>query len=130
MRVWDCRLAEKMQDFKKLKIWEDSMELVELIYSILKMLPDDERYNLTSQLRRAAVSVPCNIAEGCSRRSTKEFYHFLSIAIGLCFEIETQLLICIRLRYISDHTITPVQNKVIELQKRTRALQNKLKTSN
>ncbi|MDR3235900.1 MAG: four helix bundle protein [Prevotellaceae bacterium] len=87
---------------KDLEVWKTSMDLVVTIYSITKQFPKEEQYGLVSQMQRAAVSVPSNIAEGCGRKSHKETHHFLSIALGSLAEIETQLLIAIRLEYIRN----------------------------
>jgi four helix bundle protein len=82
-----------MRDFRKFDIWIESIELVKKIYQISEKLPSIERFGLKSQIQRAAVSIPSNIAEGASRSSEKEFKHFLEIAIGSSFELETQLII-------------------------------------
>ena len=84
---------------ERLEVWRDSMELVEMIYEISGTFPDSERFGLTSQIRRAAVSVPSNIAEGAARRSTPEYLRFLSIARGSLSEISTQIQIAVRLGY-------------------------------
>ena len=84
---------------ERLEVWRDSMELVEMIYKISGNFPDSERFGLTSQIRRAAVSVPSNIAEGAARRSTPEYLRFLSIARGSLSEIATQIQIAVRLGY-------------------------------
>jgi four helix bundle protein len=86
---------------ERLEVWRDSMELVEMIYKISSAFPDSERFGLTSQIRRAAVSIPSNIAEGAARRSTPEYLRFLSIARGSLSEIATQTQIANRLRYSS-----------------------------
>jgi len=83
----------KVRDYKELKVWQRSFELTKEIYLITKRFPEDEKYGLISQIRRAAVSVPSNIAEGANRGSTKEFIRFLYIAIGSSAELETQLLL-------------------------------------
>ena len=85
---------------ERLDVWRDSMNLVETIYRLTGTFPHDERFGLTSQLRRAAVSIPSNIAEGAARRSTPEYLHFLSIARGSLSEASTQLQIARRLGYI------------------------------
>ena len=82
---------------KDLDVWKEAMTLVEMIYAFTKLLPKDEVFNLNSQLRRAAVSVPSNIAEGCARKSDKELVNFLYYSIGSLAEIETQLLISNRI---------------------------------
>ncbi len=91
--------------YKDLAVWQKAMDLVTEIYQLVKLLPDDEKYALSDQMRRAAVSVPSNIAEGQQRKSSKEFANFLSIARGSVAELETQLLICIRLDYLSNQQI-------------------------
>ena len=87
---------------KDLKVWQKSMDLTDRIYKITKMLPQEERYVLSDQMRRAAVSIPSNIAEGHGRYSENEFRSFLSIAHGSCVELETQLHICIRQNYFTE----------------------------
>ena len=78
------------------------MDLVESVYTLTKLLPSDERFSLTDQMRRAVVSIPSNIAEGHGRQTEKEYKQFLSIAKGSVSEIETQLLICVRLKYLTN----------------------------
>ena len=90
-------------DHKDLDVWKKGMELVEKVYSMSRAFPDSERYGLTSQIRRAAVSIPSNIAEGAARKSDKELLQFLSIAIGSLAELETQYLIAIRLGFLEDN---------------------------
>ena len=87
-------------DHKELDVWKKGMDLVEMIYSVSESFPDSERYGLTSQIRRAAISVPSNIAEGAARKSDKELVQFISIALGSIAEIETQYLIAIRLGFL------------------------------
>lgn len=91
-----------MHRFKDLEIWKSSRKFCSEIYNVTSDFPDTERFGLTNQLRRASVSVPSNIAEGCSRSSNKDFSRFLEIAIGSIFEIETQLLISFDLGYINQ----------------------------
>jgi len=90
-----------IKSYRDLETWQTAMDLVAEIYGVTKSFPKDELYSLTSQLRRAAVSVPSNIAEGQGRDSTKEFLHHLSIAHGSLCEVETQLLIAQRLEYLT-----------------------------
>jgi four helix bundle protein len=85
---------------KDLDVWKEAMNLVVSIYNLSNTFPDSERYALSQQVRRAAVSVPSNIAEGCGRKSERETSHFLSISLGSLAEIETQILIAERLNYI------------------------------
>ena len=82
-----------MRNFKELEIWTLGMEIVKEVYSIASGLPEQEKYGLMSQITRAAVSVPSNIAEGCAKSSEKEFKLYLERALGSSFELETQLLI-------------------------------------
>ncbi len=87
---------------QELEVWNKSMELVTDIYLITKSFPKEELYGLTNQMRRCAVSIPSNIAEGCSRFSDKETLKFLSIALGSISELETQLIISKNIKYIKD----------------------------
>ena len=91
----------KVKDYKELKVWEKGIEIVEKIYMLTDGYPKEEEYTLTRQMRRAAVSIPSNIAEGFVRKSTKEYKHFLHISLGSCAELETQLIISERRSYIS-----------------------------
>ena len=89
-----------MHQFKELEIWKRSRLFCSQIYTITSKFPNDEKFGLTNQLRRAAISIPSNIAEGSSRNSNKDFARFLEIAIGSAYEIETQLLIAFDLDFI------------------------------
>ncbi len=95
----------EIKSHKDLKVWQESMELVIQIYKISEGFPDHEIYGLSSQIRRAAVSIPSNIAEGAGRKSNKEFMRFLYISLGSLSEVETQLEISQRLGYINDNEI-------------------------
>ena len=90
-----------MRPHEKLDVWKKSVEMVTTVYGVTKAFPADEKFGLTSQIRRAGVSVPANIAEGAARQSDKEFCQFLSIAQGSVSELETELLIAKNLGYIS-----------------------------
>ena len=85
-----------MKNYKELKVWQRGLELVALTYALVRQLPREEVYGLRSQMTRAAVSIPSNIAEGSSRTSEKEYRHFLEIALGSCFELDTQLVVAIQ----------------------------------
>ena len=89
------------EHYKKLIVWQKAMELTTEIYRLTKLLPKEEVYSLSMQMKRAAVSIPSNIAEGHGRKTNQEFYHFLSIARGSCYELETQLLICDQLGFLN-----------------------------
>ena len=92
--------SEAIRGFRDLKVWQKSMDLVAEIYSLLKFLPHEEIYALSGQMKRAAISIPSNIAEGYGRYATKDYVRFLSIARGSKLELETQLEICIMLKYL------------------------------
>jgi|AntAceMinimDraft_16_1070373.scaffolds.fasta_scaffold451022_1 four helix bundle protein len=95
-------MDEKLKTHKDLDAWRKSLDLVEMVYKVTKEFPKEELYGLTNQLRRAAVSIPSNIAEGAGRGSKKEFIQFLHIALGSLSEVETQLIIAKRLGYLDN----------------------------
>lgn len=95
------------QDYKELIVWQKSMDLVVLTYKLVKLLPSEERYDLSSQMRRAAVSIPSNIAEGKGRMTDREIKHFYLIAQGSNNELETQYIICERLQYLTREQTAP-----------------------
>lgn len=94
-----------MHEYKKLKVWNDAINLVTDIYLTTKTFPDTEKFGLISQINRCAISIPSNIAEGAGRNSNGEFKHFLGIANGSCYELETQLLIAKNLGYINTEIL-------------------------
>lgn len=94
--------AGELRSYRDLVASQRAMDLVALVYDLSSRFPDDERFSLTSQVRRAAVSVPSNIAEGYGRGSRIEYHRFLRIARGSSFEVETQTLIALRLGYVSQ----------------------------
>jgi len=102
------------------------MDLVERIYRIAKKLPDSERWGITSQMCRAAVSVPANIAEGYGRQATGEYRHFLSIGRGSLSELETHMLLCQRLGYVKAEEVTSVLSEVEEILKMLSTLISKI----
>lgn len=104
-----------MKDHKDLNAWKVGMDFVAQVYALTKGFPKEEIYGLTSQLRRAAVSIPSNISEGAARNSTKEFVQFLYIALGSAAEAETQLLIAQRLGYTKS--IDDVLESVVSVKK-------------
>ena len=106
-----------MHNFKKLDIWTKSMELVTKIYSITNSFPNQERFGLTYQIQRAAVSIPANIAEGSAKSSNKDFARFLEMSIGSSFELETELIIALNLKYIDSVVFTNIETKINEIQK-------------
>jgi four helix bundle protein len=101
---------------KKLKVWQRAIELVTKIYQITDAFPKKEEFGLTAQMRRAAVSVPSNIAEGLTRKSDKDKLHFLNIAQASLSEIDTQVEIATRLDYLSQETYEEIEKDLVEVQ--------------
>ncbi|NMG56283.1 four helix bundle protein [Aromatoleum aromaticum] len=112
--------------YRELIVWQKAMNLVEQVYQATKVFPRDEVYGLTSQVRRAAVSIPSNIAEGQARKSRAEFRNFLSIAQGSKAEVETQILIAVRLKYLTQEQAAPILSLLEEISKMLAALQARL----
>ena len=112
--------------YKELNVWQKAMELVVEVYSLIKLLPKEETYALADQMRRAAVSIPSNIAEGKNRSSNKEYYRFLSIARGSAAELETQLMLCNRLYYISEDKTADAVKHCEEVGRMLHGLMSKL----
>ena len=116
-----------MSDFHKLGIWQRSHQLTLDVYRASKVFPKDELFGLTSQIRRAASSVPTNIAEGCGRASNKDFAHFLQIAIGSASEVEYELLLAHNLEYINDEAFNKLTSETIAIRKMIIKYQSELK---
>lgn len=116
-----------MHNFRQLQIWKEGRALVKEIYIMLKLFPEAEKFGLISQISRCAISVPSNIAEGSSRSSDKEFSHFLSIALGSLFELETQLLISADLGYLNSEQTDSLILNIVQLQKKIVAFKKTLK---
>jgi len=108
-----------MHRFKDLEIWKFSREFCSEIYTVTSSFPDFEKFGLTNQLRRAAVSIPSNIAEGCSRSSNKDFSRFLEIAIGSAYEVETHLLISSDLGFLKQEDLVVLSDKLERIVKMT-----------
>ncbi|SNR14946.1 four helix bundle protein [Tenacibaculum jejuense] len=115
-----------MHKVENLKIWQKSIELTKAIYLLVSELPIDEKFGLTSQIKRCAISIPSNIAEGAGRNSQNEFKHFLSIANGSSYELQTQLILIIELNLINKDKVQPIIELCIEIQKMNYAFQQKL----
>ena len=105
-------MAEKIKNFQDLRIWQIGIEVVKDIYILTKKFPKEELYGLTFQMRRSAVSIPSNIAEGFRRYHNKEYKQFLYIALGSCAELETQIIIANELDYANDNSKTEVIEKI------------------
>ncbi len=104
-----------MSSYKELIVWQKSIQLVTDIYKLTKTFPKEEVYALSSQMQRAVVSIPSNIAEGNDRNSSKEFSQFLRIARGSLAELETQVIISEKLGYTNEKQITPILNNCYEI---------------
>jgi four helix bundle protein len=115
-----------VKSYKDLNIWQRSMDLVEFVYRITEDLPSKESFGLVTQMRRAAISVPSNIAEGYGRQSTGSYSQFLSIARGSLFELETQVEICIRLKYFHKTESEKLVAEIVEISKMISSLISKL----
>ncbi len=115
-----------MHKLNDLIIWKKSMNLATVVYTITDKFPKDEKYGIVSQMRRSAVSIASNIAEGAGRESKKEFLHFLSIASGSSYELETQLYISEDLEYINNDKLTEAKDLLEEIQKMNYVLRKKL----
>ena len=115
-----------VRSYRDLLIWQKGIELVAEIYQLTNQFPQHELYGLTNQIRRAAVSIPSNIAEGQSRQYANEFRQFLHIALGSLSEVDTQMVLALRLSYINEGQQKAIEQQIIELKKMTRALINKL----
>ena len=117
-----------MGTHKDLEVWQKSLDLVDMIYDIA--FPKEETYGLSSQMRRSAVSIPSNIAEGCGRNNTKELIHFLGIARGSLAEVETQTVIACRRKYISENQSQMLATLIESIGKMLFRLQESLKSKN
>jgi len=115
-----------IHSFRDLIAWQKGMNLVRAVYQVSQRLPGDERFGLVSQMRRAAISVPANIAEGHGRSSTADFLRFLDMAIGSCSELETQLLACEMLGYVKTQEIVPAIDLAQECQRVVKGLKTSL----
>ena len=113
--------------FKDLIVWQKSIELIKDVYRLSLGFPKHETYGLSSQLQRAAVSVAANIAEGNGRNSTKEHIHHLSFSLGSLAEVETYLVVCMKLGYTDSNTIAPMESNCDEIGRMLRSLQKSLR---
>lgn len=116
-----------MNNYKELIIWQKAVDLGVKVYEITKSFPKDEMYGLTSQMRRSAVSISSNIAEGAGRNSKKDFNYFLSISYGSSCELETQAIIAERVNLIGNHILKEIQQDIDEIQKMNWSLKRSLK---
>ncbi len=115
-----------MHNFRKLTIWTKSIAFVTDIYRITKTFPKEEKFGLCSQMERAAVSVPANIAEGSAKSSDKDFARFLEMSLGSAYELESELLVTRNLNYINEDVYSSFQSNLIEVEKMIIAFRDKL----
>lgn len=111
-----------METHRDLRVWQQSIDFVSSIYLMTRSLPKEELFGLVSQMRRTAVSVPSNIAEGYARGTDKEKIHFLRISSGSMSELETQLTLCLKLGYISQEEYNTTSEKLVSVWKQLNAL--------
>jgi four helix bundle protein len=115
-----------MTSYRELIVWQKSMSLVTLIYKLVVQLPENEKYGLTSQIKRSAISIPSNIAEGYGRNYRKDYSRFLQIARGSLFENQTQLEIAVNLDFIKIEDLEEIKELSIEVEKMLNSLIKKL----
>ena len=115
----------KLKSHKELVVWQKSMDLVVLIYELTSKFPKSELFGITSQMRRASVSIPSNIAEGWGRKSSKEYQQFMSIAYGSTLELETQLILSKRLKLAEEQDFEKAEAVLLEVLKMLNSMTNK-----
>jgi len=115
-----------MHNYRDLKIWQRSMDLAVNVYMIVETFPKEEKYGLSAQIKRSAVSIPSNISEGAGRGSNKQFKYFLEVAMGSNNELQTQLELAVRFNYISQQTTELIIDEASQVYKMTLAFYNTL----
>ncbi|MEQ8674232.1 MAG: four helix bundle protein [Aggregatilineales bacterium] len=118
-----------MRDFRKLLVWEKSHILVLEIYKATQNFPNTEQYGLTSQIRRAAISIPANIAEGCGKNTEIELARYMQISMGSASELEYHILLAHDLKYLSDDLYRDLNSRVVEVKRMLAPFINKLRSS-
>ena len=116
-----------MHNFRELKIWQRSMDLAETIYKLTDGFPSEEKYGLSSQLKRCVVSVPSNISEGAGRGTNRQFRQFLEISMGSCNEVQTQLELSCRFRYINKEVLDKNVDEAFQIYKMILSFYNSLR---
>jgi four helix bundle protein len=119
---------KQISSYRDLKVWHLGMQIAEDVYRITRDFPKDELYGITSQLRRAAVSVPANIAEGHAKAFTKDYIRHLAIALGSLAEVETLCELAVRLGYVGSHDASGLAEFIGEERRMLRGLQRSLRT--
>jgi four helix bundle protein len=120
-------VKETLQDFRNINVWKKSHLLTKLIYQITSTFPKEEQFGLTSQIRRACVSIPSNIVEGCGREGNVEFCRFLQIAMGSLYELEYQILLARDLSFLEEEVFIQLNGDITEIRKMMVSLMQKLK---
>ena len=118
--------GQNIKYYRDLLIWKKGIGLVKEIYLLTKKFPKSERFALTDQIHRAAISIPSNIAEGHTRHHSKEFRQFLYVALGSLAELDTQLTIAMELEYVSDNDLNVIYGEMVELRKMINGILSKL----
>ena len=119
-----------MSGYRELIVWQKSIQLVKLVYDNTKSFPKEEQYGLTNQIRRSAVSIPSNIAEGYGRFQTNDYIRFLQIARGSLFELQTQIEIAKMLEYVTENNFKIITEFTIEIEKMINSMINKTNSKN
>ncbi len=117
-----------MRNFRKLEVWQESIKLCKAIYTLTETFPQDEKFGLTNQMRRSAVSIASNLAEGSSRKSSKEFSKYIDYSLGSSFELETQLIISIEVGLVKNNIAHKIIDNLTTLQRRLNALRKSVLT--
>jgi four helix bundle protein len=118
-------MSDEMR-YRQLRVWQRGLDLVEQVYRLTSSFPRDELFGMTSQLRRAANSIPMNVAEGNCRGTRRDYAHFVSMATGSVGELDTGLLISVRLGYANEESVRPILKEVAELGRMLRVLRTRL----
>ncbi len=116
-----------MRDFTKYDIWNEGVEISIKVYHLTNDFPNEEKFGLTSQIRRASISITSNFAEGCSRSSEKDFKRFIEISLGSAFELKTQLILSNKLGFVASEKIEELINELDKVSRQLNSLRNKLK---
>ena len=116
-----------MRDFTKYEVWNDAIEIARMIYLVSEQFPSEEKFGLISQIRRSAISISSNIAEGCSRSSEKDFKRFIEISLGSAFELRSQLIISNKLGYFKENQESEIYALLDKISKQLNSLITKLR---
>lgn len=117
-----------MRDFTKYQVWKEAIQIAKKVYELTLSFPSEEKFGLISQMRRCAVSIYSNIAEGCSRSSEKDFVRFIEIAIGSLFELKSQLYLSNELTFINNQLLNQISLELDKIGKHLNSLRNKIKS--